>query len=626
MGVVIGTAGHIDHGKSRLVQYLTGEDPDRLKEERERGITIELGYVFMPIPGGGIVGFIDVPGHENFVRQMVAGTATVDRFLMVVAADEGIMPQTREHLDIVRLLGVEKGLVAMTKCDLVDDEMQELVEMEIRDYLKETPYEGTPVFRVSSLTGEGMDRLRKAIVDMAAGVGERKTGGAFRLDIDRVFVLEGFGTIVAGTVISGTIRVGREVEIQPGGRKYRVRDMRVNARKGVPLGIPGDRVALNLVGLRKEDVYRGCCVAEPGYMKVRNSLDTKLSMVPTAVPLKRHQRVRFHTGTAEVMARAVPVEGDVLAPGTTGYVHFQLESPVAAIPEDRFVIRSYSPIVTIGGGKILETGTRKVRKKYVDDRIIHLEVLEKGDLETILDKVLEEAGRSGLTASEAASRTSRSVDDVIAALENMAEKGMVILKGSGSSVKAVGRAVLDAAREAFLDSLSHHHSKNPLSPGIPLSEPARILNGYPQWLVRYMLDELLETGKVERRGDWLASAGHPAGIPAEYGDRVDKMLSTVESMGRDGFPAVELEDENLARALVERGLLLEMADGLVVTSGYAERLMEEVRKEFGDDGFALAQLRDFLGGSRKEALRWAELFDALGWTVRRGNKRYGKKG
>jgi len=249
MGVIVGTAGHIDHGKSQLVKYLTGSDPDRLKEEKERGITIELGYVFMPTPNGGLISFIDVPGHEGFIRQMVAGTATVDCFLLVVAADEGIMPQTREHLDILQLLGVSKGIVALTKCDLVDDEMQELVESEIEEYFEDSVFTRTPVYRVSSMTGAGMEELREAIIGLAEETGQRQTGNRFRLDIDRIFVLEGFGTIIAGTAISGIVSIGDELELQPGGGKYRVREMRVNANKDVKTGVAGDRIALNLVGL-----------------------------------------------------------------------------------------------------------------------------------------------------------------------------------------------------------------------------------------------------------------------------------------------------------------------------------------------------------------------------------------
>ncbi|MBN2609726.1 MAG: selenocysteine-specific translation elongation factor [Candidatus Fermentibacteraceae bacterium] len=622
MGVIVGTAGHIDHGKSQLVKYLTGTDPDRLKEEKERGITIELGYVFMPLPDGSLLSFIDVPGHENFVRQMVAGTATVDCFLLVVAADEGIMPQTREHLDILRLLGVEKGMVAITKCDLVDSEMQELVEMEIQDLFHGTVFEGTPVYRVSSISGIGMDRLREGLVRTAMDMGQRQSGNRFRLDVDRVFVLEGFGTIVAGTAISGSVSPGQEVELQPGGGRYRVREIRVNTRKDVPTGFAGDRIAMNLVGLDKDDAHRGACVAEPGYMQVRESLDTSLTMVESAEPLKRYQRVRFHTGTAEVMARAIPVEGNVIAPGTTGYAHFQLESPVAAMPGDRFVIRSYSPVITIGGGRILETGTRKVRRKYRDERVSHLEVLEAGDLKEILSEMVADGGTEGITAGSAASGTSRPVDEVLGALSEMADDGTVNLIGTGPSTRAVDGGVFRDACRRLTDRIVQHHRENPLSPGVQLSEPSRILGSHPQWLVRSVLDHLLSSGVVDRRRERLALSEHPEGIPKEFRPLVEKVLSEIDSAGEKGMPAEGLPDRSIVRALLDRDILSELAEGVLVTGSMAEKTMERVRGEYGENGFTLAELRDFLGVSRKDALRWAELFDGRGWTTRREDRRF----
>lgn len=620
--MIIGTAGHIDHGKSQLVKYLTGTDPDRLKEEKERGITIELGYVFMPLPDGGLLAFIDVPGHENFIRQMVAGTATVDCFLLVVAADEGIMPQTREHLDILRLLGVERGLVAITKCDLVDTEMQDLVEMDIHDHFQDTVFAGTPVHRVSSITGSGMEELRRALAAIAADTGRRRGGERFRLDIDRVFVLEGFGTIVAGTAISGSVSTGSELELMPGGGKYRVREMRVNSRKDIPTGVAGDRIALNLAGLHKDEVHRGSCVGDPGYLQVRESLDTTISMIETAEPLKRHQRVRFHIGTEEVMARSVPVEGNVVAPGTSGYVHFQMESPVVALPGDRFVIRSYSPIVTIGGGTVLETGTRKVRKKYAEDRVSHLEVLETGDLKDILSEMLRKAGPGGITVEAAAGETARPVPEILETLERMAEEGSAALTGSGPSARAVERAILDGACDKLTGGLSRYHEKNPVSPGIPLSEPSRILGGLPQWLVRLTLDQLLDSGTIRKRDGWIALTEHPEEIPSEWHNAAEKLRAEVDSAGARGFPRDSAEDGRLLRALLERGLLVELAEGVILTSRKVQEVEDGVRDRFGQNGFALAELRDFLSVSRKDALRWAELFDARGCTFRRNDRRF----
>ena len=621
MGVIVGTAGHIDHGKSQLVKYLTGTDPDRLKEEKERGITIELGYVFMPAPDGGVVSFIDVPGHEKFIRQMVAGTATVDCFLLVVAADEGIMPQTKEHLDILKLLGVEKGIVALTKCDLVDDEMQELVESEIEEYFEDSVFSGTPVYRVSSMTGSGMEELRKVLIQLAEDTGQRYSEGKFRLDIDRVFVLEGFGTIVGGTAASGSVSVGDELELQPGGGKYRVREMRVNANKDVKTGVAGDRIALNLVGLRKDDVLRGSCVAEPGYLQVQNSLDTSLTLLETAKPLKKYQRVRLHTGTAEVMARAIPVDTAVISPGTSGYVHFQLESPVAALPGDKFVVRNYSPIITIGGGRILEAGTRKVRKKYASQRTSHLIALEAGDVESILDEMLEHSRIDGITLKEAVKNSSLASDDILNTLLEMEKKGKIELTDEGTVRHAVSKVLFDEASRKLVSSFENHHKIDPISPGLRLTVPQRILKEYSQWFVKAVLKKLTESGELEKRDDWYALSCHSRDIPPEYSQAVSSMIAGVETGENMGVSIEEFEDSRLAAALTERGILCELAGGVLVTSQRAESLIHKLVEGFGNSGFSLGELRDFLGVSRKIALKWAEFFDSKGWTLRKGDRR-----
>ncbi|MCK5117168.1 MAG: selenocysteine-specific translation elongation factor [Candidatus Aegiribacteria sp.] len=621
MGVIVGTAGHIDHGKSQLVKYLTGSDPDRLKEEKERGITIELGYVFMPTPDGGLISFIDVPGHEGFIRQMVAGTATVDCFLLVVAADEGIMPQTREHLDILKILGVEHGIVAMTKCDLVDDDMQELVESEIDEYFEDSVFTGTPVYRVSSMTGAGMEELREAIIGLAEETGQRQTGNRFRLDIDRIFVLEGFGTIIAGTAISGIVSIGDELELQPGGGKYRVREMRVNANKDVKTGVAGDRIALNLVGLQKDDAQRGSCVAEPGYLQVKGSLDTTLSLLETAKPLKKYQRVRLHTGTAEVMARAVPVETEVISPGTTGYVHFQLETAVVVLPGDRFVVRSYSPVITIGGGSILEAGTRKVRVKYASERTSHLMALESGDTESLLEEMLEHSGVEGITVKGAEKSTSLTAEDILNALRGMDENGKIELIDEGSTHRAVRKIQFDSATARLVSSFTSHHEMNPVSPGLRLTAPSRILKEYPQWFVKAVLSKLMESSELEKRDEWYALSCHSREIPSEYSEAVDDMISRVETGENVGVSTEEFENSSLAVALTERGILFELDGGVLVSSERAGTIITKLIENFGENGFTLGELRDFLSVSRKYALKWAEFFDSQDWTVRKGDRR-----
>ena len=621
MGVITGTAGHIDHGKSRLVKYLTGKDPDRLKEEKERGITIELGYAFMPLSGGGRMAFIDVPGHEGFIRQMVAGTATVDFFMLVVAADEGVMPQTREHLDILKLLDVKRGVAAVTKCDLVDTEMQELVEAEVIEFIEERGFTDIPVFRVSSADGFGMDELKNALDSLASTMESRNANGRFRLEIDRVFALKGFGTIIAGTVVSGAVFTGDEVQIMPGGKKYRVREMRVNSSEA-DSGSVGDRIALNLSGLNKEDVYRGCCAAEPAYLEVRNSLDTRLTLLRSAEGLKKHQRVRFHTGTAEVMARAVPVEEDLVFPGTNSFVHFQLESPVVAMPGDRFVLRSYSPVITIGGGVILETGTRKVRKKYSRQRLSHLQALDRGDLETVIREMLEDAEYDGVSAAGICSGTPLSEEEAAETMRRLEEEEELRLMKDGRTLKAVGMELFVSAKKKLADELSAHHTRRPVSPGIPLSMVSRMLADARQWFVNNVLDDMMENGELQRRGEFLALAAHPPGIPPKLEPKVQALLSDIESRGNKGMELEDIEENELAESLKDRGTLIELAPGVVTTKARTKELFERVFEHFEKEGFRLGELRDLLGVSRKDALRWAEQFDARGWTRRSGDRRF----
>ena len=491
--MIIGTAGHIDHGKSTLMLALTGRDPDRLKEEKARGITIELGYVFLETPGGDTISFIDVPGHEKFVKTMVAGVATVDCFLLVVSADEGVMPQTVEHLDILRLLEVDRGIVALAKCDLVDDDLIELAEEEVREALRGTPAESAPIFRVSAKTGFGMVELKQALFHMAAQVDEKSSQGRFRMPVDRIFTLKGFGTIICGTGLSGKVKVGDSLEIQPVGKVFRVRELGVNDRRNSPCGMAGERIALNLTGLRKEDVHRGSVVGEKGFLKKLNSLDTTCSMLQGNVDLLIRQRVRFHAGTAEVMARAIPVEGKPLLRGETGYVHFQLEHPVVAMPGDRFVIRRYSPIVTIGGGIILDTGTRKVRSRFREARLEHLDLLSHGDLEDLLFEAMEDTLCHFVEVADFMKKTGVEPVDFNKAAESLVEQNRALFAGEGKSARLILSAAVEEVERKILGSIATVHRNVPLIPGLPSAHLARNLPpDIPVWTVRFCLFSLQE--------------------------------------------------------------------------------------------------------------------------------------
>lgn len=622
--MIIGTAGHIDHGKSTLMLALTGRDPDRLKEEKARGITIELGYVFMKNKAGETIAFIDVPGHEKFVRTMVAGVSTVDCFLLVVSADEGVMPQTREHLDILHLLAVHRGIVALSKCDLVDDELIGLAEEEVREALKGTPAENCPIVRVSAKTGAGMKELESALVEMAESVPVRSFQGRFRMPVDRIFTLKGFGTIVCGTGLSGKVEVGDTLEILPSGKKHRLRELGVNDSRNVKEGGVGDRIALNLTGLRKEDVYRGSVACEPGFLKVLSSLDTTCTMLPGNVDLLVRQRVRFHVGTAEVMARAIPVEGKPLLRGETGYVHFQLEHPAVAMPGDRFVIRRYSPVVTIGGGVVLDTDTAKVRARFRDVRLEHLDLLSRGSIEDILFEYLEDAEHNFVEVPSFLKKTGVDPAEFQKALESLMEQDRAVLAGEGKSARIMLSAAVAQIEEKILSSVSMVHRNAPLSPGLPSAFLARKLPAdTPVWAIRHCVASLENRGEIEKRGEFLALSDFPLELSGQSLKKAERMVADVEKQGFSGLvtEGISAGGSDL-EGLLSRGILISLGEGVVTTPGMADAAVALVREKFGAGGFRLGELREALGVSRKYALMWAGIMDAREQTRRDGDCRY----
>ncbi len=624
MGLIIGTAGHIDHGKSTLMLALTGKDPDRLKEEKARGITIELGYVFLAGENHRPISFIDVPGHEKFVRTMVAGVSTVDCFLLVVSADEGVMPQTREHLDILRLLEVNRGIVALAKCDLVDEDLIELAQEEVREALTGTPAEGAPIIRVSAKTGFGLDQLKEALFQMADSVSLKSSEGRFRMPVDRIFTLKGFGTIVCGTGLSGTVRAGDTIEIQPLGKQFRLRELGVNENRNAPEGSAGDRIALNLTGLRKEDVHRGSVAGEPGFLKTPTSLDTTCTMLPGNVDLVHRQRVRFHVGTAEVMARAIPVEGKPLLRGETGYVHFQLEHPVVAMPGDRFVIRRYSPVTTIGGGVILDADTRKVRARFRETRLEHLDLLSHGDLEDILFETMEDRQGNYIELPAFLASTGVEPSELRAAVSSLVEQGRAVTAGEGKSERLILTAAVQDLERKITGSIATVHRSVPLSPGLPAARLARNLPGdTPVWAIRFCLSNLEEKGGVERRGDFLALSDFPEELQGDGKVLAGQILSDVEKAGFQGYsPAGGTRRREDVEGLIHRGMLLRLSDELVSTTGMLARAVDMIRKAFKGEGFRPGELREVLGVSRKFTMMWAEVMDSRELTRREGDLRH----
>ena len=422
--IIIGTAGHIDHGKTTLIRALTGRNTDRLKEEQDRGITIELGFTWFDLESGLRCGIIDVPGHEKFIQQMVSGVVGMDMVLLVVAADEGIMPQTREHLDILELLGIEKCILVLTKCDTVDPEWVDMMEEDIRKELKDTILENAPVVRVSSVTGEGIEALKKEIEKMVSSLPERDTKGIPRLPIDRVFSLQGFGTIITGTLISGTLHKGDALAIYPEGLKARIRNIQVH-EQDAEFAEAGQRVALNLSGVKKEELHKGSVISLENSMENSTLMDGKVTMHRDSKrSLKNRERLHFLSGTKEVLCRAVLLDKEEIAPGEEGLCEFILEEEMVFKRGDRFILRFYSPVETIGGGIVLEPNARK-KKRFSDEAIQELLSKEDGSLSDVLETVIQEELNSLYTVQTLAKRLSHSVEEITPALSALVEEGRV---------------------------------------------------------------------------------------------------------------------------------------------------------------------------------------------------------
>jgi len=397
--VILGTAGHIDHGKTSLIKALTGIDTDRLKEEKERGITIELGFAHLELPGGQLLGIVDVPGHEKFVKNMVAGATGIDLVALIIAADEGVMPQTKEHLEICQLLNIRHGLVILTKIDMVEPDWLELVREDVTSYLSETFLAGSPIVEVSSVTEEGIEELVKVLDTLVKDVPERDVGYFFRLPIDRVFTMKGFGTVITGTTVSGRINTGDEVTIYPQGLSSRIRGIQVHNRE-VNEVRAGLRTAINLQSVEKSQIQRGNVLGAKDSLRSTYMVDVLLELLPSAPrKLKNRGKVRFHTGTSEIISSVILLDRDELDPGDSCFAQIRLEQPTAILPHDRYVLRSYSPVRAIGGGEILNALPRK-RKRFSQATLTELELLSTGDLDQVTQQLVYMGRFQGLEQSE----------------------------------------------------------------------------------------------------------------------------------------------------------------------------------------------------------------------------------
>src|SRR5262245_6724443 len=508
--VVMGTAGHIDHGKTQLIKALTGVDTDRLKEEKERGITIDLGFAHFTCDDGTEVGVIDVPGHERFVRNMLAGVGGIDLVMLVIAADEGVMPQTREHLAICQLLRIKDGLVALTKVDLVDEDWLALVIEDSREFLKGTFLESKPIVGVSAKTGQGLDALKAALGTLAARVPPKHVEGKFRLPIDRVFTIRGFGTVVTGTLFSGSIRVEDRVEIYRKGIQAKVRGLQVH-NESVAEAVAGQRTAINLQGIEKVELARGDVLGRPGEFAPTFMLDAVLQHLPDAPrPLRHRSRLRLHLGTSEIMGRVILLDRDELAAGEQAYVQFRLEVPAIALPRDRFVIRSYSPVQTIGGGMLLDVHPAKHRRGEAG-LASHFQLLAEGGPEKIFAHHLKQATHQGLRLAEFLPRTELSeprLRQIVAALQRVGQIRAVNAE-IGWCLHADAFITLT---NALRSNLATYHRQNPLKPNISIEELRAKVRGLGERVCLLALEQLRHQGDVVVERDRVRLATHQVAL------------------------------------------------------------------------------------------------------------------
>ncbi len=631
--IIVGTAGHIDHGKSSLVRALTGTDPDRLKEEKARGITIELGFAHAPVAPDVVASFVDVPGHERFVRAMLAGVGGIDVVLLVVAADESVMPQTREHFDICRLLGVARGLVVLTKCDVVDETAIEFATLEVRELVAGSFLEHGLILPVSSVTGEGLDALRAELAAMARAMPPRGLAGPARVPVDRAFSMKGFGTVVTGTMASGTVAVDDELELLPAGARVKVRGLHVHGQARTTAAA-GERVAMNLAGVDVGGVPRGSVAAAPGALQPTRRVDARITMLPGAA-LKHGARVRIHQGTAEVLARvSVAGASGVVAPGESVDVRLRFESPAVVTRADRFILRSYSPLVTIGGGVVLDpqpprAGVRTARG------VARMAALQIGaDAETdrraALQVMLAGAGLQGVSAGDLAPRIGAAPAELAATLGALDREGVVVLGGEW----AVDGPAASAPIAAVLAGLAEFHRTSPLSPGVPLEQVrGRWFAAMPPPVFERVIASLVAAGKVTAK-DTLSLAGHRVELTPDEAQVCEWLERRYLEAGFSPPDVAALPGEvQRAPALVERiaQLMIKQkrlvrVDTLVFHRDVLERLKRDVvaRKASVGGGPATIDVKSFKDAynvSRKYAIPLLEYLDRERVTRRAGDTR-----
>ncbi|MCA8951432.1 MAG: selenocysteine-specific translation elongation factor [Planctomycetes bacterium] len=623
--VVVGTAGHIDHGKSSLVQALTGIDPDRLKEEKERGLTIDLGFARLKLSDGRLLGLVDVPGHERFVRNMVAGCTGLDLVMLVVAADDGVMPQTIEHLDIVHLLGVRDGIIVMTKIDMVDEILAEIAEEEIRKVVQGTVLADAPILRVSSVTGEGIDELRTTLETLALKVEPRQSNGPFRMPVQRVFSLPGIGTVVTGIPLSGSVRPGAELEVLPLGAKVKVRGIHAYGGK-VEEAVAGHSTALSVPDAKEIGVHRGMVCAEPGVFASGDAVDVELELTPRSPKLGHRDPIRFHTGTVEVRGMLLLLDRDVLTAGDSATVRLELDEGVACAATDRFLLRLQNPAVTVGGGRVLRLSrSGRYRRRALGEELQG--ILAAGDRpEARVQHELEQAGPDGRTVDDLAHALERPEGEVVELVEAMPD---VLLHRR--AMRAFPVAIVDAGERELMESVERMLGRRPDAASIKRSA-LRATRSLPLVLAEFVFERLQEAGRVRagRQGQILF-LDRLQPLPPERQQLFDRLVAECEQRGfrpptvDELAVAVGLRGDSLL-SLLDRGEdegRIEKVGDTYYAASVVRSVLHAIRDNClqHDEVLDIPKLRDGLDTSRKFLIPLLEYVDSLGLTVLRGGVR-----
>jgi selenocysteine-specific elongation factor len=629
--VIVGTAGHIDHGKTALVKALTGIDADRLEEEKRRGITIDIGFAHLelPAPSGEQlrIGFVDVPGHERFVRNMLAGIGGIDLVLLIISADEGIKPQTVEHFDICRLLSIRRGIVVLTKSDLVDSESLDVVKLEVREFVRGSFLEGAPVVPVSSLTGAGLDHLKRELTLAASEVPAKSTEALSRLPIDRVFTMKGFGTVVTGTLLSGSVTKDAELEVAPAGKRVRVRGVQVHGATA-ERAVAGERTALNVTGVSTTDVVRGMTLVPPDLLRSTKVLDVSLSLLKSAKPVKDRARVHFHAYTSETIAEVVLYDAKQLKPGETGFAQLRLEQSVMLIPGDRFILRQFSPVITIGGGVVVDTAplprsrTRKQTHKVVET----LQQLQNGQPEQVLTVRIERQEVHGLALRDALTETGWHPSQVASAATALVKSGVVKKVGD----VLIAKAAFDQARDLLLSTLATFHDNNKLVAGIAKGELQEKLS-LPAQVFTAVLDALSREQRIEVTGETVRQSGRGVVMKDEEAESKRTIEQAFATAGlkvpalKDvlaGLPVDKQRAQKIVTLLLRDRVLIKLSDELV----FHREALAELRRKLADEKtksakIDVARFKDLTGVSRKYAIPLLEYLDRERVTRRVGDER-----